>query len=94
MQVLSNYVLVENPFYTKEEHSVIHLTDTQKEDLVNDRIEKCKSLVVTHTGLDCKVIKVGDKVLPDIDRLMSSKRLVLEDKGYFIVRETDFLIVY
>lgn len=93
-QILSNYVLVENPFYTKDEKSVIHLSDADKEEMVNDRIEKCKSLDVVQVGLKCETVKQGDKILPDIDRLMASKRIVLEDKGYFVMRETDIILVY
>lgn len=94
MRVLSNNIFIENPFAVEKEQSVIHLSDSDKEDLINEKLAKCNKLKVIKAGNKCIDVKEGDEVLVDIDRLMSAKRITLDKKSYFIIREPDIISIY
>lgn len=94
MEVLSNFVLVENPFVEKDEKKTIILEGSAKEDLIRTKLEKAKSIEVYKSGISCTKVKEGDKVYVDTDRLMSAARVTIEDKHCFIIRETDIIFIY
>ena len=97
MEVMSNNLLVENPFFGRENNG-IHLSDSAKEEMIMNELMKCKQLTIYKAGLTCSKIKDGDKVYIDIDRLMNLSRVTLtvdeKEKDYFIARESDVIIVY
>ncbi len=93
MEVLSNYVLLENPFFGKKE-SVIQLTEAAQEEAIVAEMAKCKELTISYSGVNCLKVKAGDKVYIDVDRIMSAARVTKEDKDYFILRESDIIFIY
>lgn len=94
MKLLSNYIMIDNPFAVKDEKSIIHLNDAVKEEMLEAKMLECKRLKVHAVGIDAKVIKEGDEVMPNVDRLVSAYRTSLGDKAYLLLRENDFILVY
>lgn len=93
VEVLWQVALIENPFY-KKEISKIQLDGKVQEELLIAELEKSKRCKVYKVGQTCTKVKSGDEVFVETTRLMNSPRVVLGDKDYFIVRETDIVFVY
>lgn len=99
MQVLSNYVLLKNPYFGKKE-SVIQLTETAQQEAMIAEMSKCKELTVSEAGIGCQKVAKGDKVYVDMDRVLSALRVTKtnpetkEEEDFFIIRESDIIFIY
>lgn len=98
IEVLNQNILIVNPFYKAKEKGAIHLDSALEKKMQEEQIlaemEKTKKLKVFKAGTACVKVKEQDDVFVETNRLMSSPRVALEDKDYFIVRESDIVFIY
>jgi co-chaperonin GroES (HSP10) len=93
MKVLFNNILLKNPFFKKEKTTIKVSNEIQQEMLMGE-IEKVKELEVAEAGSACAVVKQGDKVYVDTVKVMNSPRVTIAEVDYFIMRESDVILIY
>lgn len=91
MRVRGSFVILKNITHVE---SKIELSETQKRQMMEEKIEMLDKLPITHVGDQVDDLSVGDEVFVDPMVLMNASRLVVDGDSIIIVRGSDIKFVY